>query len=111
MKTNDLLLSCYFEQDHDQWLGFCLDFSLVAQAESLQEVTAKLEEQMKEYVHDATVGADRQHAGYLLRRRAPLNYWVKFYVTLVRQELRHTLQASKHRKSVREAMPLAPVCA
>jgi hypothetical protein len=109
MKTNDLLLSCYFEKDGDQWLGFCLDFSLVAQADTLNQAAEKLEAQMLEYVQDATVGEDRQHAQYLLRRRAPLRYWAKFYVTLFRQRARHKVQASKRRKAVVEPMPMAPI--
>lgn len=111
MKSNDLLLHCYFEKDGDEWLGFCLDYSLVTQASTLAAAADKLEEQMREYVHDATVGNDRQHAAYLLRRRAPLSYWAKFYFTLARQNMRHS-KVSKLRKAVVEPMPLVPaLCA
>ncbi|MFT3754694.1 MAG: hypothetical protein QM769_01895 [Pseudoxanthomonas sp.] len=109
MKPGDLLLHCYFEKDGDQWLAFCLDFTLVAQARTLEEAAEKLRHQMLEYVHDATVGEDRPHAAYLLRRRAPMNYWFKFYWTTFKQVVRH--KQSKRRMAEREAMPLAPVCA
>lgn len=109
MKTKDLLLHCYFEKDGDQWIAFCLDFTLVAQAATIKEADEKLRLQIAEYVHDATVGADRQHAAYLLRRRAPLKYWFRFYVTLYRQHRHHTMMASKRRKAAMEPLPLAPV--
>jgi hypothetical protein len=109
MQPKDLLLKCYFEKDGDQWLGFSLDFSLVAQASSLKEAADKLAAQIEEYVFDAMAGQDRQHAGYLLRRRAPVSYWAKFYLTLGRQHWRHTMQASKRRKAVVESVRLAPV--
>ncbi len=108
MKSNDLLLSCYFERDGDQWLGFCLDFSLVAQADTLQQAHKKLLDQIEEYVYDVTVGQDRQHAGYLLRRKAGWKYWAKFYVTMARQRLKHVTQASKRRKAEHAPVPLAP---
>lgn len=108
MKSNDLLIACYFERDGNQWLGFCLDYSLVTQAGSLADAEEKLLAQVSEYIYDATVGQDRQHAGYLLRRRAPLSYWVKFYWTLFRQHQRHAAQANKRQKAERAPMPLVP---
>lgn len=108
MHAHDLLLRCYFEKDGDQWLGYCLDFMLVTQAGSLPEAMRKLESQMREYVYDATAGEDRKHADTLLRRRAPLRYWVKFYVAWIKQSMQH---ASRTRKAVKEPMPLVPACA
>ena len=108
MNARDLLLSCYFERDEDQWLGYCLDFSLVTQADSLKEAMDKLASQIHEYVYDATVGEDRDYGAQLLRRRAPLRYWLKFYYVMCKQEFRH---ASRNRKAVTRPMPLAPVCA
>ncbi|MES5814431.1 hypothetical protein [Pseudoxanthomonas sp. Soil82] len=109
MKPKELLIACYFERAGDQWLGFCLDYSLVAQADTLANAKDKLEEQIREYVYDATVGQDREHAGYLLRRRAPLKYWLKFYVTLYRQYRNHVAQVSKRRKAEHASVPLAPI--
>lgn len=108
MKTKDLLLAYYFEKDGDQWLGFCLDFALVTQADSLRDAEVKLDAQVSEYIYDATVGQDRQHAGQLLRRRAPVGYWAKFYLTLARQEIRRVAQASTWRKAERTSLPLVP---
>lgn len=104
MQPNDLLLHCYFERDDGVWLAFCLDFTLVAQADTFDEAQRKLEAQIREYVMDATVGEDRKHAAYLLRRRAPLKYWAKFWFTMWRQNRR----ISKRRKSLVEPVPLVP---
>lgn len=104
MQPKDLLIHCYFERDGDEWLAFCLDFTLVAQARTMEEANQKLLSQIREYVHDATVGEDRQHAGYLLRRRAPVKYWLKFYFTLWQQHRR----AIRRRKSSVEPVPMVP---
>lgn len=109
MRPKDLLLHLYYERDGDAWLAFCLDFTLVAQAPTADEAGKRLDSQIREYLHDAMVGDDREHANYLLRRRAPLTYWLKFYFTLFRQHARH--RASQRRKSAVEAVPLvAAIC-
>lgn len=107
MKPVDLLLHLYFERRDGQWLAYCLDFTLVAQADSLEVAASKLHAQVVEYVQDATVGEDRQHAAYLLRRRAPFLSWLKFYYVLARQ----SYHESKRRKATKEPMPLAPCSA
>ena len=107
MRPTDLILHCYFEKDGDQWLAFCLDFSLVAQAETLEEAHHKLEEQMVSYVTDATTGEDRAYGSQLLTRRAPLRYWLKFYVVRFRQWRRHA-GSLKRKRAVLEPMPMAP---
>lgn len=56
----------------------CLDFSLAAQADSLKEAKAKLFAQIDSYLRDAH-GVDSAHASRLLRRSAPLGYWLQFY--------------------------------
>jgi hypothetical protein len=106
MKPRELLVKCLFERDGDQWLGYCLDFTLVTQADSLPEAHRKLEEQVRSYVSDATVGEDREYAQDLLTRRAPLKYWLKFYAVLAQQALRH--RTSRKRQAVCEPLPMVP---
>lgn len=79
MKTTELILRCYSEKIDGQWQAFCLDLCLAAQGESAIDVERKLLKMIREYVYDALVGQDKKHASKLLRRRAPLNYWLKFY--------------------------------
>lgn len=106
VKPCQMLVRCLFERDGDQWLGFCLDFTLVAQAASLDEVHRKLDEQIRSYVHDALAGEDRDYADDLMTRRAPPRYWVKFYAVLAMQSLRHRM--SRSRQAVREPLPMVP---
>lgn len=81
MRTGDLLIRCLAMKEGDQWIGICLPFDLAAQADTLPEMKHKLQEQIVHYLHDALTGPDREHAEYLLsQRRAPLKYWVKYYL-------------------------------
>nr|VFK47410.1 MAG: hypothetical protein BECKTC1821E_GA0114239_10841 [Candidatus Kentron sp. TC]VFK48559.1 MAG: hypothetical protein BECKTC1821D_GA0114238_10621 [Candidatus Kentron sp. TC]VFK61896.1 MAG: hypothetical protein BECKTC1821F_GA0114240_10651 [Candidatus Kentron sp. TC] len=74
------LLHCYVEKKEGIWQAFCLDFTLAAQGESRDDSIKKLELMIEEYVHDAVYGENKKHAKQLLSRRAPLVYWVKYYV-------------------------------
>jgi hypothetical protein len=106
MTPCDMLVRCLYERDGDQWVGLCLDFTLVAQAGTVDEAHAKLEEQIKSYVKDALAGEDRDYAADLMTRRAPLRYWVTFYAVLAMQGVRHHM--SRKRQAVREALPMVP---
>jgi hypothetical protein len=79
MKPTQLLLRCYAEKVGNQWQAFCLDLSLAAQGDTFAEAKDKLDAMVAEYVYDALVGDDREHAEQLLTRRAPLRDWLKYY--------------------------------
>lgn len=88
MKPNQLTLRCYAEKLSDgQWQAFCLDLCLAAQGESFADVRKKLNDMTREYVYDALAGKDKEFAFKLLRRRAPLQYWVRFYFLLSLQKI------------------------
>ena len=72
MKADELLVRCYAERKDGQWRAFCLDFDLAAQADTCEEVRAKLDAMLDDYVAGATrpSGLPRQPAA--LRRRTPL---------------------------------------
>ena len=80
MKPANLVLRCYAEQTDGAWQAFCLDLCLAAQGDSFDDVKHKLEQMIFDDVYDAVAGADKEHAAYLLSRRAPLKYWVKYYL-------------------------------
>ena len=80
IKPSRLVLRCYAEKVDNQWQAFCLDFTLAAQADSFEQARRKLEKMILAYVYDALAGEDRQHAGELLTRRAPLKYWAKYWM-------------------------------
>jgi hypothetical protein len=79
IKPQQLILRCYAEQKGHVWQAFCLDLNLAVQGNSRAEVKGKLHSQISEYLHDALVGEDRAYANQLLKRRAPLGFWVKYY--------------------------------
>ncbi len=98
----DLTVRCYGECRDGQWLLVCLDFSLVSQAESFDAALKSLDHQIACYVRDALVGEDREHAGALLRRRAPFGYWVRYYVA------KFFAKRDELQRSFREPLPLRP---
>lgn len=78
-------LHCYAFKDNDvdQWVACCLDFTLVAQADTFKEAVSKLENMINEYVYDATEGAFKDFKPNLLKRRAPIGDWIRYYFLLL----------------------------
>ncbi|KAB8198572.1 DUF1902 domain-containing protein [Lysobacter maris] len=106
MRPEQLILRCYAERKGDQWQAFCLEFSLAAQGDSLNEARAKLDEQIREYVHDSLVGKDRLHAAQLLSRKAPLRFYLRYaYISAVLKLRGHD---TRKKARFKEAMPLVP---
>ncbi len=56
-----------------------LDFGVAAQGKTVEEALSRLDEQIKEYIYDATVGEDKEFEKELLSRKAPLEFFVKYY--------------------------------
>lgn len=59
------------------FIAACLDLSLAAQGDSLQEAKEKLESQIKDYLDE--IVAEPEYARQLFRRRAPLSMWLKYW--------------------------------
>jgi hypothetical protein len=55
----------------------CLDLSLAAQADSMQKARDALEEQIADYLQEAST--EPEHSDALLHRPAPFSLWVKYY--------------------------------
>jgi predicted RNase H-like HicB family nuclease len=89
MKPSELLLHVYGERKDGQWTLMCLDFTLAVQADSLAEAEQLLKEQIEMYVREATIGQDTEHAGVLLKRKAPFKYWLKYYLFRTRETITH----------------------
>lgn len=104
MKPKQLILKCLAKQQGDEWIVFCLDFDLVAQAESLPEAKRRLEAQIQEYVFDALAGEDTEYADQLLSRKAPAKLWVSYYLAGLAQKVLHI----KSRLRFSKRMPLVP---
>jgi len=96
MKINTLILRCYARYHEGQWIAFCLDFDLAAQADTFEQAKTKLESMIKEYVFDALVGEDKGYAEQLLTRKAPLFEWLKYYYYVFMFRLIHAKTGLYH---------------
>jgi len=106
MKAPQLVLRCYAENKDDQWQAFCLDLNLAAQGDSLDEVETKLRNMISEYVFDALVGEDQEHAKYFLNRKAPASLWLKYYFHCGLFRIGRLKNNAYH--FLNETLPLAP---
>jgi len=105
------MIRCLLEKKDGQWIAVSLEFGLAAQADSEYEARRKLEVMVRSYVYDALVGEDKEHADILLKRRAPLGTFVKFYVAIMASRIRAYGggQNGSHNSAYREPVPMAPV--
>jgi hypothetical protein len=110
MRAAQLVVRCYAEPEGSQWVAVCVDLSLAAQADSLEEAKEKLDAQIREYIFDALAGEDRAHAGQLLTRKAPLRFRLKYALASVRIHLSAKFGTMKPRAPVRfkKSLPLVP---
>ena len=67
----------------------CLDFTLAVQSDNLDDAEQLLKEQIEMYLRDAIVGQDVEYAENLLKRRAPMKYWLKYYLFRIRESFTH----------------------
>lgn len=87
-------------------MRFVWTFALPRKARSFQDVKHSLEGMIKEHVTDALTGVDKEFAVALLRRPAPLKYWMKYYLYLFL--FRIGALGSHVRRLFIEPMPLMP---
>ncbi|WP_282296217.1 hypothetical protein [Stenotrophomonas sp. PS02289] len=108
MRPNQILLRCFAERDGQLWVAYCLDLSLAAQGDTLEEVKGKLDEQIREYVSDALVGPDRAHAPYLLSRSAPASLWLHYLWVKLRIRTDRLFHSTKQaqEKVFKEVLPV-----
>lgn len=81
MKT----LRCMAYQQDGVFVAVCLDLSLAAQADTMQEVMVKLEEQIKDYLLEAS--SEPEYARQLLSRKAPASMWFKYWLIALKIKL------------------------
>lgn len=107
MQPKELLIRCLLKQEDGLWLAICLPYNLAAQAETEAEARSKLEAQILSYLRDA-FGRHREHADYLLSRRAPVRYWAEYAFAVAKQAVREARAGSV--RGYREVMPVALAC-
>ncbi len=81
------LVRIYGEKHNDHWALVSLDFGVAAQGKTVEEALSRLDEQIKEYIYDATVGEDKEFEKELLSRKAPLEFFVKYYWLNIKRTL------------------------
>lgn len=111
-RPTNLLLRCYAECVDNQWQAFCVDLTLAAQGDTLDEARERLHAQVFDYLNEA-VTIDRKHAASLLRRRAPFSSVAKFYFYGLLAKLTNVNSdhsgSSRSTLAFRDVAPLAPV--
>ena len=95
-----LILRCMTLQRHGYWMAMCIDLDLAVQADSAAQAKKLLQEQMRSYVFDALT-VDREHAGILLRRKAPLQYRLMYHAI-------NLMRSAKRKQTYEAAMPMVP---
>lgn len=111
MQVQKFFLRGYGERVDGQWVVVCLDFCLAAQADTFEEARKHLDVQIRTYLREALAGQDREHAGYLLSRRAPLGMWMKYYRAKAQLRVARLLGNSGRKNGKRpflETIPLIP---
>lgn len=86
MRQNPFYVRCYAKRDGDQWVAICIDLCLAAQGDSCDEVKAKLEAQVNDYVFEALT-IDREYAADLLSRKAPLKNRLEYHAICIGQRI------------------------
>jgi hypothetical protein len=106
MSPQNLIVRCMARRDGDLFVAMCLDFSLAAQGNTLEEARRKLQAQIADYVGQAFT-VDREHAEELLTRKAPLRHRLLYWFGVLEARIKPALK----RFFYREALPLQPACA
>ncbi|MFN5350217.1 MAG: hypothetical protein ACK5A0_11875 [Polaromonas sp.] len=103
IQPEKLVLRCMAIQRPGYWMAMCIDLDLVAQAATAAQARKLLKEQTVSYVLDAMT-VDSDHAGILLKRKAPLRYRFMYHAIKLMNE-------RKHKQTYEAAMPMIPACA
>lgn len=92
LKDDLFLVRIYGEKHGDTWALVSLDFGLAAQGKTVQEALSRLDEQIKEYIYDATVGEDKEFGSELLSRKAPFEFFLKYYWFNIKKAVKSQLR-------------------
>ena len=86
-------LRCMAYHQDGVFVAACLDLSLAAQADSMEEAMQKLELQITDYIAEAV--SDPEYAQDLIfNRKAPLSMWLKYWFIAFRMFIRKQGRAS-----------------
>lgn len=71
-------LRCMAYRQDGVYVAVCLDLSLAAQADTIQEAMSKLESQITDFVEEA-ISEPEFTIDLLNKRKAPVSLWVKYF--------------------------------
>ncbi|HGD3355422.1 TPA: DUF1902 domain-containing protein [Morganella morganii] len=60
------------------YVAACLDLSLAAQGDNIDDAIKKLDAQVKDFIEE--LKEEPQYAKQLLNRKAPFSMWVKYWI-------------------------------
>lgn len=92
-----LVFRCFARRTEGLWVAMCIDLTLAVQGDTLDEVKAKLGEQITEYVHTALT-VDHAYAEQLLSRVAPWRYRAEYHAISLLIRLARLVGANGARK-------------
>ncbi|WP_288454639.1 DUF1902 domain-containing protein [uncultured Enterobacter sp.] len=75
-------LRCMAYQQNGVFVAACLDLSLAAQADTMQEAMDKLDAQIHDFLEEAY--SEPKYTAQMLSRKAPLSMWFKYWVIAFR---------------------------
>ena len=73
-----MVLRCMAYKEDGLFVAVCIDLSLAAQANTIEEAQAKLESQIMDYIEEAI--NDAEYTEQLLSRKAPLSLIWKYHL-------------------------------
>jgi hypothetical protein len=98
MKMKKKALRCFAELQDGQWVAYCLELGLGAQAGTFEEARGKLEAQIRD------LSAAEVHT--LMRQGSPLSIRLRYRLGFAKG-LRSLLGASRRKRRFRESLPPA----
>jgi len=79
VRPKSLILRCLAEREPDgSWFVVCLDLSVHATGDTLEQAKATLHERIHAYVEEALT-VDSEHVHDLIPRRAPVYFWLRYW--------------------------------
>ncbi|PHM36450.1 DUF1902 domain-containing protein [Xenorhabdus innexi] len=92
-------LRCMAYQQGDMYIAACLDLSLAAQANSIDEAFSKLKAQVSDYLEE--IAAEPKYAKQLMNRKAPISMWLKYWYIAFKLKVRRSSYLNKETISVK----------
>ena len=111
MKPIEVMLRGYVVPDGGSYFAICLELNIYARGETYEEAAENCFRYICEYVEEALTD-DAEHAGNLLRRRAPMKFWLRYwYVRLMYRIFPENGDTdSKQGGIFKRPLPLLPAC-